>query len=245
MIDVHCHLLPEIDDGPKNMEAAFQLAQQAYDNGVRKAVVTPHIHRGRWENSIGAINDRAAEFRLALKAESIDLKIGVAGEVRICGDIIAMVAAKEIPFLGEWKGHRVVLLEMPHSHILPGTDKIIGWLLKQNILPMIAHPERNKDVMRRLDKLDPFIEMGCLFQVTAGSVIGQFGDAARTVATELLERGLVTVLASDAHHIKRRPCNLAEGYDGAVSIVGIDEARDMVFDTPMAMTSSLFDTGVV
>ena len=129
MIDVHCHLLPEIDDGPKNMGAALQLARQAYDNGVRKAVVTPHIHRGRWENSVVSINERAAEFRRALKVESIDLEIGVAGEVRICGDIMTMIAADEIPFLGDWKGHRVVLLEMPHSHILPGTDKNSAGLL--------------------------------------------------------------------------------------------------------------------
>jgi protein-tyrosine phosphatase len=232
MLDLHCHLLPNIDDGPKDMAAALDLARQAVADGVTHSVVTPHIHHGRWENSIAGISAAVDEFKLALEAAAIPLSIGFAGEVRIGPEILSMLPNGEIPFLGEWDGKKVMLLEMPHSHILPGTDKIVAWLLKQNVLPMIAHPERNKDVMRKLDKLDPLIEMGCLFQVTAGSVVGQFGDVAQERAEQLLERGLVTILASDAHHVDRRPVNLSAGRDAAARIIGEEAAGRLVVGNP-------------
>jgi len=157
VIDLHCHLLPGIDDGPKGMAAAVALAQQAVADGITHAVVTPHIHHGRWENSIAGISAGLSTFRDALAQASVPLTLGMAGEVRVGPEILSMLPANELPFLGEFDGRRVLLLELPHSHIPPGTDKIIGWLLKQNILPMIAHPERNKDVLRKLEKIQPLV----------------------------------------------------------------------------------------
>lgn len=232
MLDLHCHLLPNIDDGPKDMAAAVALARQAVADGVTHSVVTPHIHHGRWENSIAGISAAVEVFRAELAREQVPLQLGFAGEVRIGPEILAMLPAGEIPFLGHWQGKQVMLLEMPHSHILPGTEQIVGWLLKQDVVPMIAHPERNKDVMRKLAKLDPLIDMGCLFQVTAGSVAGQFGDVAQERAVQLLERGVVTILASDAHHVERRPVNLAAGRDAAAEVVGEEMANQLVLDNP-------------
>jgi len=240
MIDLHCHLLPGIDDGPKDMDAALALARQAVDDGITHAIVTPHIHHGRWENSIAGIAEAVAEFRVALKTANIPLTLGAAGEVRIGPEILSMLPANELPFLGQFDGRRVLLLELPHSHIPPGTDKIIAWLLKQNVLPMIAHPERNKDVLRRFDKIQPLIELGCLFQVTAGSVCGQFGEAAQERAEQLLEQGVVTVLASDAHHVGRRPAILSAGRDAAALIVGETSAQALVYDTPLTLSARQF-----
>lgn len=238
MFDLHCHLLPNIDDGPKTIADALDLARQAVADGVTHSVVTPHIHHGRWENSIAGVSAAVDEFRLALAAESIALTIDFAGEVRIGPEILSMLPNGEIPFLGEWDGKRVMLLEMPHSHILPGTEQIVAWLLKQDVLPMIAHPERNKDVMRKLEKLDPLIELGCLFQVTAGSVAGQFGDAAQERAIQLLERGVVTILASDAHHVDRRPVNLSAGRDAAAKILGEQAALALVETNPQTIIAA-------
>jgi protein-tyrosine phosphatase len=241
MFDIHCHLLPGIDDGPKDMTAALDLARQAVANGVTHSLVTPHIHHGRWENSIAGIASALSQFESALQEANIPLALGMAGEVRIGPEILTMLGANEIPFLGRWQDKKVMLLEMPHSHILPGTDKIIAWLLKHDVLPMIAHPERNKDVMRRLDKLDPLIELGCLFQVTAGSVTGQFGDVAQERAEQLLSMGVVTVLASDAHHLERRPVNLKQGRDAAAQIIGEAEADKLVNANPQKIVAQHFN----
>lgn len=243
MIDLHCHLLPGIDDGPKDMAAAIALAEQAVADGITHAVVTPHIHHGRWENSIAGIAEAIAEFRLALKSAGVPLTLGAAGEVRIGPEIISMLPAGELPFLGSYDNKKVLLLELPHSHIPPGTDKIIGWLLKQNVLPMIAHPERNKDILRKFEKVEPLIELGCLFQVTAGSVCGQFGEGAQERAEQLLERNVVTVLATDAHHVDRRPANLSAGQVAAALIVGDEAARALVHATPLKIAASQFSLG--
>lgn len=240
MIDIHSHLLPGIDDGAKDLAAALDLARQAVAGGVTHSVLTPHIHHGRWENTTTGIRRTMAMFRAALEREGIPLTISCAGEVRIGPEILSMLPNGEIPFLGRWEDKRVMLLEMPHSHILPGTDKIVAWLLKQNVLPMIAHPERNKDVMRKLETLQPLIDLGCLFQVTAGSVAGQFGESAQERAEQLLTMGVVTVLASDAHHVDRRPVNLQEGRQAAARIVGDETAQKLVYDNPLKIVAGHF-----
>lgn len=240
MYDIHCHLLPEIDDGPPTLKESLALAEQALENGVSHAVMTPHIHFGRWDNSRACIRMQTLIFKKALADAGIELKVSCAAELRISPELMSLHHENQIPMLGRWQGKDVILLEFPHSHIPPGADKISRWFLERNVLPMIAHPERNKDVMRSLDKLEPFVKMGCLFQLTAGSVVGRFGDAAKMCAHELLRRGVVTVLASDAHHIKRRPVNLYEGYDKSAEIIGRDNAWKLVQENPRAIVGGHF-----
>ena len=232
MIDIHCHLLPCLDDGPVSVEESLLLAQQAVNDGVTHAILTPHIYPGRWNNNSGGIHRALKKFRAALTKTAIPLSVGMAAEVRIGTDLIPLIEKNEIPFIGRHREKNVLLLELPHSHIPPGSIKIIEWMLDNDILPMIAHPERNKDIMRQVEKLKDFSQMGCLFQVTAGSVWGQFGPAAMKTSIALLEAGMVTVLASDAHHPKRRPVNLSSGYSAAIDIVGEMEARKLVHDAP-------------
>ena len=238
MIDLHCHLLPGIDDGPATMSEALQLAEQAVEDGVTHSVVTPHIHKGRWSNEAANIADVVGVFRERLVEEGIPLFVGYAAEVRIGIELIPMIERHRIPFLGEWNDEHVLLLELPHSHIPTGTQRVVSWLLKNNIRPMIAHPERNKDVMRNITKLSPLIELGCLFQVTAGSVAGQFGEKAQVRARELLEMGVVTILASDAHHPKTRPVNLLQGYQAAKDLVGETEALKLVRQNPVKLVKN-------
>jgi len=244
MIDLHCHLLPGIDDGPDTLEQALELARIAVANGITHSVVTPHIHPGRYENDAASIQQHLADYRAALVAEGIPLKLGFAGEVRLGAEVLMMVQQGQIPFYGEYEGKQVFLLELPHSHVPPGSDKLVKWLLDQNILPMIAHPERNKEIMRRLDKITPFVEMGCLFQVTASSVAGLFGEPALETARALLEKGCVTILASDAHNAQHRPPQLDHGRDAAAEIVGVEEAQRMVTERPWGLVKNQFETGI-
>ena len=119
----------------------------------------------------------------------------------------------------EVKGEKIMLLELPHSHVPPGSDRLVEWLIKNGVRPLIAHPERNKGIMANPKKIDVFRQLGCLFQVTAGSVAGNFGKLAQQCANLFLEQGLVTVLASDAHNIKYRPPKLNDGRDAAANIL--------------------------
>jgi protein-tyrosine phosphatase len=235
MIDLHCHLLPGIDDGPETLEESIALAEHAVKNGIFHAVVTPHIHPGRYDNELESIRSAVVAFQSELGRRGIPLRLGFAGEVRLSLEIMDLIAQDRIPFLGERDGYKILLLELPHGNVPVGADKFAAWLLKNKIRPLIAHPERNKEIMDDVNKLTPFVTMGCLLQVTAGSVAGDFGERARNRAVDLLERGWVSILASDAHNLEQRPPELEPGRIAAAAIVGESESWKLVHDTPQSL----------
>lgn len=212
MIDLHCHLLPGVDDGPATIGESLQLCQIAVADGITHAIVTPHMHPGRWENTKESIERDCKALQAALDDAGIALKLGYAAEVRLSEHIMQQIENDEIPFYGEVDGYQIMLLEFPHGHIVPGSEKLVAWLLERKIRPLIAHPERNKAVMRDVELIRPFVEMGCWLQVTAGSLLGKFGERAESVARELLDRGWVDVVASDGHNNKARRPEVKSAY---------------------------------
>ena len=235
MIDIHCHLLPGIDDGARTLAEALDMARSAVGNGIDYAVMTPHLHPGRYENTRSSTVEPLREFRAALRTEQIALEISVAAEVRFAIEILSWLEQDEVPFLGEMDGHRIMLLEFPHGHIPHGAENLIQKLLDNKIRPIIAHPERNKDVIRDLTKIQPFVEMGCLLQLTASAVAGHFGEGPHLCARRLLELGVVSVLATDAHNLKGRRPELREGMQAAAEIVGDAAAHALVDKNPWAI----------
>jgi protein-tyrosine phosphatase len=158
------------------------------------------MHVGRREN-LSSILQAVLSFKRALAHEHISLQ-RTRVEVRLSPEIMEWLAQDELPYLGWWMVIASPLLEL---RIVPvGSDRLARWLLEHKVRPMIAHPERNKELMANLDKLYPFVDMGCYFQVTAASVIGEFGRAAQDVALRMLDHDWVTVLATDAHNLEYR-----------------------------------------
>ncbi len=235
MIDIHCHLLPGIDDGARTLAEALDMARSAVGNGIDYAVMTPHLHPGRYENTRSSTEEPLREFRAALRKEQIALEISVAAEVRFAIEILPWLEQDEVPFLGEMDGYRIMLLEFPHGHIPHGAENLIQKLLDKKIRPIIAHPERNKDVIRDLTKIEPFIEMGYLLQLTASAVAGRFGEGPHRCARQLLELGIVNVLATDAHNLKGRRPELREVMEAAAEIVGDAAAHALVHENPRAI----------
>lgn len=208
MIDLHCHYLPAIDDGSQSMTDSLALARASIADGITHAAMTPHIHPGRYENIRSSVVAATNEFRVALAEAEIPLQIFPAGEVRLTSEILELLDQNELPFIGQLDGYQILLLEFPYGLLPVGTEKLARWLLAQKIRPLIAHPERNKVIMQNVEKIAPFVEMGCLLQVTAASVIGDFGEAAQDSATLMLERRWVSVVATDAHNVSHRPPKL-------------------------------------
>lgn len=240
MIDLHNHLLPGIDDGAHDLEASLALARVAVQDGITHLVCTPHIHPGRYDNTPASIQGAHASIVAALKAANIALQVAAAAEVRFGVELMVGIGQGTIPFLGEWQGSKVLLLEFPHGEIPFGAEQLTAWLLQRNIVPMIAHPERNKGIMRAPSRLKPFLKQGCLLQVTASSVTGYFGQAVQKIAHELLAQGVVTILASDAHNLQHRPPILSEGMQYAARIVGDTEAEALVKQNPWEIVQSHF-----
>ena len=241
MIDLHCHYLPGIDDGAQTLDESLALARAAVADGITHAVMTPHVHAGVFDNRAPGIMRAVEQFRAALALRGIPLAISPGGEVRIGSEVIELLASGDIPFLGRLRGERVMLLELPHGSVPVGADRLTAWLRKQGVLPLIAHPERNKDVMRNLAKLDPFIEQGCLLQVTAGSLLGHFGEAAERRARELLDRNDIFAVATDAHNIENRPPVMTAARAFLTAEAGEQTATALTWSNPRSLLTSEAD----
>lgn len=226
MLDLHVHVLPGIDDGPRTLEDALALARALADDGIEHIVATPHIYPGVFDNSASRIGEVFDEFQSAVSDAGIALTMTWAAEVRICPEILDWIEARRLPMLnGSLVGPSTALIELPDGQIPVGTDKLMGMMLERGITPLMAHPERNKAVMEQPTRLEALRRLGCKFQVTAGSVLGDFGSRAQTTAQKLLEAGWVDVIATDAHNrSSRRPRMgaardwLTEQFDAALAL---------------------------
>ena len=184
-------------------------------------------------NSVFIVSDQELPIsKDAVEENKLTIQMGFAAEIRFDPIIIDMVNNNSLPLLGEYENEKLILLEFPHSHIPAGCEELIKWLANKGIRVLIAHPERNRSVLKNIETLTPLIKLGCLLQVTGGSLTGVFNDAAKECAIELLKRDWVTIIASDAHNIHARCPELESSRKVAVSIVGEEAANQMVFDIP-------------
>ena len=240
MIDIHCHLLPGIDDGPKSLDDSLAMARHAVKAGIKKIVATPHITPGRYDNSLKTIQPVFNNLKASIIAENIPLEISFAAELRFDPIIMDLVNNDELPVLGKYEGERLILLEFPHSHIPPGSEELIQWLADRGVRVLIAHPERNRSVLGDIEKITPLVKLGCLLQITGGSLTGVFNDAAKQCGTELLKRGWVSIIASDAHNLHARCPELEPARKEAEKIVGEEASLEMVFGRPEIISKSHF-----
>jgi protein-tyrosine phosphatase len=234
MIDIHCHILPGLDDGARTMDEALSMARMAAADGIRTLVASSHITPGVYDNSPDRIVSAAAAFDDRLKDEGIPIRIVPGADVRMTPEMLDggdrhLCINRDTPYL---------LFEFPHDLIPPGSDRLIGALRDRGLVPVITHPERNIALQRQPEKLEPFIKLGCLVQLTAMSLTGGFGPRAQAVAERFMKEGWVDVIATDAHDTVKRPPILSRAVRRAEELVGVESARAMVFETPERIVKS-------
>jgi len=232
MIDLHSHILAGVDDGANSLDDSMQLIEGSIADGVVKVLATPHIHIGTFDNDLKTIQYAFQQLIQRLISEKIKISIAYAAEVRICPEIMILAKSNALPFMGKWQGTDLLLLEFPHSHIPLGSEKLIDWLIRNNITVMIAHPERNRDVWQSPDVLNAFKERGCLFQITAASLEGDFGELSKSLAWQMIEDKTATIVASDMHNIKRRPTKMKDAFTAIDKRFGRDIAQKLLVETP-------------
>ncbi|QCU73938.1 tyrosine-protein phosphatase [Pseudoalteromonas distincta] len=241
MIDIHSHILPGIDDGAKDLDESLALLSIAQSDGITHMVATPHIHLGRFNNSVSHIYEDLAQLQSAALAGDINIKLAVAAEVRLDVELMTLVMSNKLPFIGCIGGVNYLLLELPHSHVPQGYDKFISWLVKQNIKVIIAHPERNRDIQAKPFYLERLKQLGCDFQLTASSIEGGWGIKAQDISFDMLNKGLVTYVASDAHSVKRRPPILSKAKHIVSDLIGAEKAHELFYLNPQRLTEQLFN----
>ena len=236
VIDIHCHLLPGVDDGPPTVAAALQLAQALVDDGITHVMATPHVFPGMWNNTSTNIAPACERLRVQLESAGIPLQISWAGEVRLTPEALDLLDQGQLPLLGHCDGDNLMLLEMPDAQIPIGADHFVTALRARGVRPVLVHPERNKGVMANPERLRPLMDQGCLVQVTAGSLVGQFGAQAQHTAEALLERQWVSAVASDAHNLRGRQPRMRDAREWLRKHLGEPIAKRLTWTNPREMT---------
>jgi len=204
-VDLHFHLLPEVDDGPADMDASLELARAAVADGSATVVATPHVRTDLGVTDAVEINARVLELRAALAAESIPLEVRCGGELG--HELVGAMRQSELELLAQGpSGARWVLVETPFHGIEPDFHAATSELRERGFGVLIAHPERSADAsLDGSGGLRAELEAGSLAQLNALSLTGDHGEDARSAAWGLIAEGLIAVVASDAHGPTRPP----------------------------------------
>jgi protein-tyrosine phosphatase len=232
MIDLHCHLLPAIDDGATDLETALAMARIAVDDGIRVTACTPHIYPGLYENTGPAIRAAIDSLRGALAEAGIPLQLTIGADIHLTPDLVADLRRGHAPTLAD---SRYFLLEPPHHVAPPRFEEAVFQALAAGYLPVITHPERLTWIESHYAVFGRLVQHGAWMQLTAGSLTGRFGKRPRYWAERMLEEGLAHLIATDSHAVRRRPPLLAEAREAAETRVGAEEARRLVIDRPQAI----------
>ena len=197
MVDIHCHILPRIDDGSRSMGESVAMARMAKMCGVDKLAATPHFNGT--EDSLEmlpVILSRIRRFRQELKRQDISVEIVPGAEILCLPETLDLARRELLPTLG---GSRYLLIEFYFD--LPGEDmdRMISGLQEMEYIPVLAHPERYAAVQKQPELVWKWFDQGNIIQLNKGSVMGAFGPDPERCAHSLLQRGTVHVIASDAH----------------------------------------------
>jgi protein-tyrosine phosphatase len=232
--DIHCHLLPGIDDGPKNWQASLAMARAAIANGIRTIVATPH-QLGRYEkNTAEQILHLTAEAQQRVHETGLPLTILPGADVRVQERLPELVEARQVLTLGDQNAY--LLMELPHDQVLP-MGRLIYELQCQGVTGILSHPERNQHLQKNPEALRPWVQQGCLIQITAGSITGHFGRMARQMSRWLCRENLVHLVATDAHDVTRRPPQWRQAFQLMRSWQGKPPAQRIFFENPQAVAA--------
>ncbi|UNC93576.1 tyrosine-protein phosphatase [Candidatus Contubernalis alkaliaceticus] len=230
-IDIHAHILPQLDDGPKTLEESLEMAEMAVKQGISRVVATPHVVEGIFDNGKPLILEKVRELQAALHKEKIPLEIIPGAEVHISVNIPAQLEKKELLTINDTG--KYLLLELPHFQPIPAyLENLIFSLSIKGVRTIIPHPERNISVQENPNILLPLIEQGVLMQCTLSSLTGYFGEEAQKAAEVLLKCRMVHLLASDMHSTGGRLKYFQESLKKAEDLVGKEMVKSMITSVP-------------
>ena len=229
MIDLHCHIVPGIDDGAVDLAMALQMARIAADDGITAIACTPHIYPGMYENTADGIRAAVARLQRELDEHGIGLRLYEGADVHLDPQLPERIRSGEVPTLA---GSRYLLLEPPHHVAPPRFEETVFELMAAGIVPVVTHPERLTWIETHYDMFRRLSERGAWMQITAGALTGRFGRRVQYWGERFVDEGHCALLATDAHHPVRRPPLLQEAREAAARRIGAVEATNMVSARP-------------
>jgi len=202
MVDLHCHLIPGVDDGPTTEAESLEMMKVAIQEGITVIAATPHHLNGKYINNREDILKAVEQLNGLVKSHQLPLKIVPGQEIRINGQFEEDYDNEKIVTVGG--NTQYVLVELPSNHVPRYATRLFYDIQLKNLRPIIVHPERNSEIIKNPEKLMQFIEKGALVQVTAASITGCFGKKIQKFSFKLIEANAVQIIASDAHNITSR-----------------------------------------
>jgi protein-tyrosine phosphatase len=235
VIDLHCHILPGIDDGAPDLPTALEMARTSVADGITVVACTPHILPGLYHNCGPQIREATLRLQQALDQEGIPLQLVPGADVHVIPDLVAGLRSGRLLSIDDT---RYVLVEPPH-HVAPvRLEDLFFEILDAGYVPILTHPERLSWIETRYQTVVRLVRGGVWVQVTAGSLAGTFGRRAQYWANRMLDEGHVHILATDAHDTRHRAPDLSKGRDLAQKRVGIQEALRLVETRPLGILNN-------
>ncbi|VBB09395.1 Hypothetical protein LUCI_4685 [Lucifera butyrica] len=228
MIDMHCHLLPQMDDGAKSLPVSLEMAKIAADNGTTAIIASPHMIAGEWTPEWEKILVHCKRLQEACRERQIDLAIYPGAEVAISMDVFDYLE----PAWYCLNGGRYMLVELPFWEIPAFAEEFFFRLQTRGITPILAHPERYPDVIREPGRLIDWVNNGILLQINSSSLTGLMGEKVQRTAQVLLMSHLVHFLGSDAHGVGKRHPNLRQAAAIVEKISGKEQANRILVVNP-------------
>lgn len=235
LIDIHCHILPGVDDGPKTLEDSLDMARAAVDNGITTIIATPHFNCF-FENKKVDILKKVVQLNERIREENIPLTILPGKEIAIYGDIIEDLEKGIIQSLCDTQ---YIFIELPLNHVPKYIDKLIYNLQVKKFVPIIVHPERNVQIVKQPELLYRLVKHGALTQITAASLVRGFGKETMKFTEKLIEANLVHFIASDAHNVGSRGFKLAEAYARVDKLYGTEYLYLLIENTELLVQGKM------
>lgn len=223
MIDLHAHVLPGLDDGPATLEESLALLKAMEAQGVHTVVAAAHALDGRYNATKATVLQATAEVQVAAETAGIAVRILPSMELYLGFDVLRAVKSGQVLGINDSK---YLVVELPHREFPLYTERAFFELMVNGYRPILNHPERNLAILRKPELMYRLAEKGVPAMVTAGSLVGRFGVEVERLARRLVEEGAATLVVSDAHDLRGRRPDLAEGLKVARELRKADQTAE-------------------
>lgn len=224
MIDIHSHIIPNVDDGARTVSETFALINEAKNAGFSDIILTPHYMLNAYEPNAEELILWKEKLKEALKKENIAINLHVGMEVYIAEDVINLIKQNKILTLA---GSKYLLMELPLNTTVQYFDSVVFQLLQNDIIPIIAHPERYKCVQEQPSLVKKFIEKECMIQSNYGSILGIYGKTAKKTIKYLLKNNLIDFLGTDTHKTNTIYLQIEKSIKKIKKIIGTEELEKL------------------
>ena len=232
MIDIHCHILPNVDDGSESLEESIAMAKIAESEGITKIVNTSHCHFDFKYKKGNELKLELEKFNQALKEENINIEVLLGNELYYTSDLIERF--NELDFFS-MNNSKYILMEFSPINFPKNIEDVIYEIKIRGYIPIIAHAERYKQVQEDVNIMLDCIKEGALIQVNASSILGKNGEKAEDTSKKLLDNNMVHFVATDAHSSNRRRPLIKDSYNYILKNYGKEVSEKLFIENPTAV----------